>query len=300
MRIVGFRANGAQGPFDRAQVSGFAQTHEHVEQRRYFTGASEFLALACVCTALPALAGIAVTLRREDALVAAGELDRRAGLDGLLATGLEISRGGIRSALAPLALRRAETAARSLDGSEIPVAPPAWARYLSLPGALLVAILALPEAGRVGRGAFPAEGTIAAGKADTGSPDRAAGRTSDEARETRRREIRQAVAAYKAAHRREADRTKEATRLPAAPPIRSRPKKAGEGEAARSKAEGAAPGSGADGGAGEGEAPASPEDAGSGHLGGARAGPVDLEEAALFRERFPEYEGLIRRYFTGR
>lgn len=265
-----------------------------------FTGGTEFLALACVCTALPALAGIVVSLRREDALVAAGELDRRAGLDGLLATGLEISRGGIRSALAPLALRRAETAARSLDGSEIPVAPPAWARYLSLPGALLVAILALPGAGRVGRGAFPAEGMIAAGKADTRSPDRAAERTLNNARETRRREIRRAVAAYKAAHRREADRAREATRLPAAPPIRSRPKKAGQSEAARSKAEGA-PGSGVEGGgAGEGEAPASPEDAASEHLAGARAGPVDLEEAALFRERFPEYEGLIRRYFAGR
>ena len=270
------------------------------------TGADTFLALALATLILPALAGIAVSFTADDALLAAAELDRRAGLDGLLATGFEISRGRIRTFLAPEALRRAEAAASSLDGSEIPLAPPDWVRYLALPAALVLAILALPRGGAPWGAGFRGERLTAAGEAEALEPGRAiAGHRLDEARETQRRGLRRddrrAIAAYKAARKREADRAAKVKPLPPAPRIAPRiaPRPARTGEAksaARASLESRAEG----GGTGDGEAAAAPEEADAVRLGGPGAGPVDLEEAAVFRERFPEYEDLVRRYFAGR
>ena len=193
------------------------------------TGGSAFLALALATLILPALVGVAASFAAsfaaDDALLAAAELDRRAGLDGLLATGFEISRGRIRTFLAPEALRRARDAAHSLDGSEIPMAPPGWVRYLSLPAALVLAMLALPGGGAPRGTGFGGERLIAAGGPKTVEAGRAgAEHRADEARET----------------------------------------------------------------------------ADSGRPSSSGGGPVDLEEAAVFRERFPEYEDLVRRYFAGR
>lgn len=273
------------------------------------TGGSAFLALALATLILPALAGVAAAFAAaftaDDALLAAAELDRRAGLDGLLATGLEISRGRIRTLLAPEALRRARDAARSLDGSEIPVAPPGWVRYLSLPAALVLAILALPGGGAPRGTGFGGERLIAAGESETVEAGRAdAGHRPEEARETERRALRRddkrAIAAYKAAYRREAARAAKAKPLPPAPRIAPRfARRRAENDEAKSASRASSESRAEGGGAGDGEAPASPGESDAERLGGPGTGPVDLEEAAVFRERFPEYEDLVRRYFAG-
>ena len=266
------------------------------------TGGGAILALVAAAAGLPFVAAAAASLVRGDALAlryrAAAELDRRTGLDGLLATGLEISRGGIRTALAPAALRRAHEAASSLAGSEIPLAPPAWARYLSLPAALLVAILALPAGaprpGRAYAGGGPTAGGVAPADETRDAADR---RVDDEARAAERREVRRAVAAYKAERRKELDRAKAAVPLPPAPRIPPRPRDRTRGEGRGARPGVGRPGDGA--GDGEGGRPGEPERAGTEGLAGAEPGPVDLEEFAAFREHVPEYEDLIRRYFAG-
>ena len=225
------------------------------------TGRQAFLALALASVALPTVSGAAAAFVSEDSLRATAELDRRAGLDGLLATGLEISRGAIRTSLAPVALRKAKEAAGTLDGSEIPLAPPPWARYLSLPAALFVATLALPVPDRGRRPASAAwlSGESALAPADSesgGARGTAAERRADETRQVERRETSRAIAAYKAAHKEQADRARRRTALPAAPPLARRPRGLGAGEAV------ARASSGTDVGAGDAEAaipPGGPE-----------------------------------------
>jgi hypothetical protein len=255
-------------------------------------GGEHLLAASAAVVLVSAVAGAVSGLRREDLLAAAAELDRRAGLEAALATGLEVCTGRIGGTLAAAALLEAERASSGIGPGEIPFAPPSWARYLVLPAAVLAGVALVPR-GRppdlrpaVG-GRLAARGA-AGGEAHAAREDAAGPRA--EARALTPEERRALAEEY----RRRKTEAVPAAELPAPPPSR-RPR-------ARSKADEGArvrPGEGEKtDGAGGGGLPESTEDV-TRPLGGGAGGPLDRGEAAVVRERFPEYADVVRRYFAG-
>jgi hypothetical protein len=229
-------------------------------------------------------------LGREDLLGAAAELDLAAGLEAGLATGLEVSQGRIGGELAPAALARALRSASGLRGTEVALSTPAWARYLALPAAVLAGILLLP----LETGARTGRTTGLLGPAGAGGGARGGPVTAGEPRETEAAHIARSPAenvALLEEYREDAAAGRAPVRVPAGPP--PRPARA-DGERASPAA--AARGKGA--GTGDGQGAAAPEESPPGPAARA-AGPVDLGEAAAIRERFPEYEDIIGRYFAG-
>lgn len=272
-------------------------------------GGPAALASSAALVAAAAGAGALLGLRRRDLLAAAAELDRRAGLEAALATGLEVSTGRVAGPLAPAALAEAEQAAARLGGAEVgPVPPgglprvglaplvpvlPRGARYLAVPAAVLAGVVLLPggTARRGGgefllaTGASPAGAEAAAARETKEADTRLEGRLL-----ARRAQVTEAIKEYKERKAR-AGREGDHVRLPAPPRARRRRPRRDDRAGGRGTREADAAGGGNDVGATSEKDPAS--------LGGARPGPVDVEEAAVIRERFPEYEELVRRYFAG-
>jgi len=243
---------------------------------------------AGACILLPVGIGLARGLRRRDLLAAASELDRRSGLEAALATGVEVAEGRIGGPLSAAALAEAELAAARVSHDVVPLSPPR-ARYLALPGAVLVGVLLVPGGAARRAGGYilvPADG--AAGEALADAPefphdDMAGARTRPQDKQARR-----------AAGPREdvaRDGRDEEALLPP-PASRRRGRRTDKGRSRTSAA--------LDPEAGRGPGTGTPDPAaGAASPGRGAGGALDLGESGLVLERFPEYEDIVRRYFAG-
>lgn len=234
---------------------------------------------------------------RDELALVAFELDERLGLEALLATGLDVARGAAGGRLGGVVLGRAAAAAGSTPPSAVEISPQPWARYLAFPAAVAVGLLLMPRLGAEGRSRpRPA---IERGPAGAGVGEGAAARKGREARAgkiglgrlpgaaERIRPVEKAATAPRKGRFYVLD--KAALRSLRKPWARSGAPGAGRkgtGGAGRTRAEG--------GLLVPSEKKTSPRARGRPQGRGAYD-----KEAAILQERFPEYEGVIRRYFTG-
>lgn len=234
---------------------------------------------------------------RDELALAAFELDERLGLEALLATGLDVARGAAAGRLGCVTLRRAAAAARSSPPSAVEVSPQPWARYLAFPAAVAVGLLLMPRLGAEGRSRpRPA---IEEAPAGTGVGEGAAVRKSREARAGKigRGRLPGDTERIRPAEKATAAPRKERLYVLDKAALRSLRK-----PGARS----GAPGAGRKGTRGAGRTRAeggllvSSEKKTSPRARGRPQGRGAYDkEAAILQERFPEYEGVIRRYFMG-
>jgi len=241
--------------------------------------------------ALAAVGGAAVGLRRGDLLAAAAELDRVARLDAALATGLEAVQGRIRGPLAAAVTAQAERLASGLRAEAVSVLPGGRSRYLAVPAAILAGLVLIPSgpAARGERMLVSASGPAPSG-ASEGLRRGAVPEDLGRAASPRARDGKAAPESRAGSVRRNQDQAERAADFLHAPLKAGRRSAAGRAAPGREAAGETSPSAARPEAA---ESPSAPRAA------AVAGGPLDLGEAAVLAERFPEYDELIRRYFLG-